>query len=465
MTKKSKSLGKKIMLGVLIGYVLVVIAVYLGVSFYFSNHFLKGTKINGIDCTYMTVQQVKDRIQEGIGEYSLQVVKQGGETETVTAHQIGLTYVDDNKVDELMEEQDQWKWITAFSKKSSFELAANTTYDPKNIDQILDQMECFQPENIISPQDAYLKETETAYEIVPEVMGNELDREKVKAQMMEAIDSGKTQVDLVEGDCYRKPAVTKDDAALVEECNVLNKYAQVNITYDFGDRTEVVDLSVIRQWLVKGEDGTWGIDEEQVTAFIKAMALKYDTFGLAHEFTTHDGRKITLARGGDYGWVMKKEASKQELLQYISEGFSGTIEPVYLYRGMCRDTNDIGDTYVEISIQEQRMWCFKDGQLIVDTPVVTGNVSKQYDTPAGSVWAIDAKKQNAVLTGEGYSTPVQYWMPFNGNVGIHDADTWRSEYGGEIYKTSGSHGCVNTPTANAEKIFNAVEIGTPVIVY
>ncbi|MFR8249264.1 MAG: L,D-transpeptidase [Lachnospiraceae bacterium] len=56
-------------------------------------------------------------------------------------------------------------------------------------------------------------------------------------------------------------------------------------------------------------------------------------------------------------------------------------------------------------------------------------------------------------------------MPFNGNVGIHDADTWRSEYGGEIYKTSGSHGCVNTPTANAEKIFNTVEIGTPVIVY
>ena len=85
--------------------------------------------------------------------------------------------------------------------------------------------------------------------------------------------------------------------------------------------------------------------------------------------------------------------------------------------------------------------------------------------PAGGVWAIDAKKHDAVLKGEGYTQPVTYWMPFNGNVGIHDADTWRSQYGGEIYKTSGSHGCVNTPTANAEKIFNTVEIGTPVIVY
>ena len=44
------------------------------------------------------------------------------------------------------------------------------------------------------------------------------------------------------------------------------------------------------------------------------------------------------------------------------------------------------------------------------------------------------KKHDAVLKGEGYTQPVTYWMPFNGNVGIHDADTWRSEYGGEIYK-------------------------------
>lgn len=152
-------------------------------------------------------------------------------------------------------------------------------------------------------------------------------------------------------------------------------------------------------------------------------------------------------------------------MEYIKEGKTGTVEPVYLYEGKIRDTNDIGGTYVEISIQDQEMWCYKDGAVVVDTPVVTGNVSKGYDTPSGSVWAIDAKKHDAVLKGEGYTQPVTYWMPFNGNVGIHDADTWRSEYGGEIYKTSGSHGCVNTPTANAEKIFNTVEIGTPVIVY
>ena len=375
--KRKKKKAKKIVLGILIGYVLIMAIGYLGISFYFSSHFLKGTTINGIDCENMTADEVKEEIQNGIGQYRLQLVLIDGATETITAEQLNLQYVDDNKVDEL-----------------------------------------------------------------------------------------KTEINLDEEGCYLKPSVYQDDAGLVAERDQLNQFMRTDLTYDFGDRTETVNASLIKDWIVKGEDGQYTVDEDKVMEYVKDLAYKYDTFGLAHEFTTSHGEKITLQRGGDYGWVMKKQATADELVQYIKEGKTGTIEPVYLYEGKSRDTNDIGGTYVEISIEEQRMWCYKDGQLIVDTPVVTGNPNKEgCATPAGSVWAIDAKKQGAVLTGEGYTQPVTYWMPFNGNVGIHDADTWRSEYGGEIYKTNGSHGCVNTPTENARKIFEAVEIGTPVIVY
>ena len=70
-----------------------------------------------------------------------------------------------------------------------------------------------------------------------------------------------------------------------------------------------------------------------------------------------------------------------------------------------------------------------------------------------------------MLRGEGYATPVEYWMPFYGGVGIHDADSWRSSYGGDIYQYSGSHGCINTPTANAAIIYQNIEPGTPIICY
>lgn len=55
-------------------------------------------------------------------------------------------------------------------------------------------------------------------------------------------------------------------------------------------------------------------------------------------------------------------------------------------------------------------------------------------------------------------------MPFNGGIGIHDA-IWRSQFGGNIYKTNGSHGCVNAPPYLAQKIFENIEPGTPIVCY
>ena len=74
------------------------------------------------------------------------------------------------------------------------------------------------------------------------------------------------------------------------------------------------------------------------------------------------------------------------------------------------------------------------------------------------------KERNAMLVGENYETPVSYWMPFNQNVGLHDA-VWRDSFGGSIYKTSGSHGCINLPYAIAKQIYGYAEKGMPVICY
>jgi len=68
------------------------------------------------------------------------------------------------------------------------------------------------------------------------------------------------------------------------------------------------------------------------------------------------------------------------------------------------------------------------------------------------------------LNGEDYSTPVDYWMPFAGNVGMHDA-TWRGSFGGDIYLNNGSHGCVNLPWSSAKTIYENVDAGFPVLVY
>lgn len=101
--------------------------------------------------------------------------------------------------------------------------------------------------------------------------------------------------------------------------------------------------------------------------------------------------------------------------------------------------------------------------MLVSTDVVTGDLARGFATPSG-IYPLNYKARNVSLTGQGYSSPVSYWLPFNGNIGIHDA-TWRNSFGGSIYKSSGSHGCVNTPFSKAKKIYENIEPGTPIILY
>ena len=98
---------------------------------------------------------------------------------------------------------------------------------------------------------------------------------------------------------------------------------------------------------------------------------------------------------------------------------------------------------MEVNLTAQHLFFYKDGKLLVESDFVSGNAARGWSTPSGA-YPLTYKERNATLNGEGYSTPVSYWMPFNGGIGLHDA-SWRSSFGGTIYKTNGSHGCINLP--------------------
>ena len=147
----------------------------------------------------------------------------------------------------------------------------------------------------------------------------------------------------------------------------------------------------------------------------------------------------------------------------IEKGESAERTPVYYQTAASYGTPDYGTTYVEINLTAQHLFFYQDGKLMMESDFVSGNSAKGYDTPAG-VYSITYKQRDATLTGENYQTPVSYWMPFNGGVGIHDAK-WRASFGGTLYQGNGSHGCVNTPWDQAGIIFDNIEIGTPIVVY
>ena len=146
---------------------------------------------------------------------------------------------------------------------------------------------------------------------------------------------------------------------------------------------------------------------------------------------------------GFYGWRINQSEETRELLGILEAGESVSREPVYLQTAASHDGPDYGSTYAEVNLTAQHLIFYKDGQKVLESDFVSGNVSRGHTTPPG-IFSITYKQRDAVLKGEGYASPVKFWMPFNGGIGFHDA-SWRSSFGGSIYKNGGSHGCVNMP--------------------
>ena len=124
-------------------------------------------------------------------------------------------------------------------------------------------------------------------------------------------------------------------------------------------------------------------------------------------------------------------------------------------------TETLTGKFVVVDISAQTLTLYDGNTNILETPVVKCDKDK-HDTPTGK-FEIRKKDTDTYLVGPGYRTHVDYWMPFNGGIGLHDAD-WRSKFGGNIYVNNGSHGCVNIPPKYADDVFENVKKGTKVLV-
>lgn len=455
--------GKKIVIVLIVILLLCTVGAYAYGVYYFSSHFLPGSTVNGFNCSYMTAGEAESLLGERVHAYALAIGTKNNGQEGITAEDVGLAYQSSGSVQKLIKDQNRYKWFLAFGQDQVYDVAEDISYDEGKMTKAIDGLKCMDPDKVVQPVDAQIRDTGEKFEIVPEVAGNALDPLKVKQVITNAMVTGQNQVNLEDEACYLKPAVYSTDEQLIRNCEQMNQLSDVIITYDFADRTETVDRSVIADWFNIDQNGDVYLDETLVAKYVDALGYKYDTFGKTRTFLTYDNREITI-EGGDYGWAIDQQAETKALIAAVESGETQVRQPVYAYSGWSRAANDIGYTYVEIDLTNQRLVFYKDGKPIIDTPVVTGNPNIDgCATPTGC-FALANKKSPSVLTGEDYAAEVTYWMPFSGNVGIHDA-VWRTEFGGNLYQLEGSHGCVNLPYDQAAALYSNVEIGMPVVVY
>lgn len=453
--------------GVLAGICLI----YVAISVYFMSHFFVNTKINGKNFSGKTASNVEKYLQTNIKDYKLTILENEGRQDVISGSEIGLEYRAGTEAEKLLKDQNGFAWPKAFFTENSRKVSVNVSYNEESLNQRISQLSCLQTEQ--TPAENAKPEFDgNQYVIKPEVYGNAVDKERLTEQVKVHITEFQPQLDMVETKCYAKPKYVEDSKEVQEACDAMNKYVNASITYPMNEPV-VVDKALISQWLQVDGEMKVSLNTEAMKQWFTAFGDKYDTQGTTRTFTTPAGKSATVT-GGTYGWSIDEDTELVNLQNSILNGEVVTREPAYYAGGTAaaHSGQDWGNTYAEVDMSAQHMWYVQNGQVVLETDVVTGEPIPSRITPEG-VYSLMWKQRDATLVGDikpetgkpEYETDVAYWMQVTSSgVGFHDA-IWQTAFGGTLYQIpgTGSHGCINMPLDQAGALFNMIEPGTPVI--
>ena len=461
----------RICLLTLLCLILVTLGGFLALTWYYGRTFAVNTWINGVYCTGKTVEEVNSELMQSAKLPELTIIDDQGQSWPLdlSLADYRMDYMD--SLQEYLKRREQVFWLTQIETAGQ-NLSPECSWSQEKLRELVAGMDWVKAAEERSTEVAIIPgESEEEPYILLDGKSHRLDPDKLCDYVQQCMENGIYQIQVDQGDCYTDLEDEPEDALPREQYAELQDFLHANLVYDMGAEQIELTPRIIASFLRAGshdipvwDQGELVISGGNIRSWVEQLARQYDTVNTTRDFQTTEGRvvQVTYITYGTQLDVETEVEFLKEALQY--ERDEPLIHrPAYLQEGYSRGLDDIGKTYIEVDMGQQHMYYYRDGECLISVDVVTGDARRNWNTPEGINYVYD-KQRDRILRGQGYTTPVKYWMPVVGNVGIHDSD-WRSEFGGEIYLTNGSHGCVNTPIDVMGELYELVEIGTPVIMF
>lgn len=151
--------------------------------------------------------------------------------------------------------------------------------------------------------------------------------EKIVNQLTNAADCQFQDVliDLSTGDgravCYQSLPCTERMKDTLAKWDGIREFQDLHITYQFGDRTEVIDENVVADWMMLDENGDIVYDEHNVPLldetlikeYVAYLSATYNTVGIEREFHATRGDVVKVP-GGSYGNEIDEQVEYAYLL-------------------------------------------------------------------------------------------------------------------------------------------------------
>lgn len=464
MNKKYRRYNRKLRNAITFLIILAIsVPLFLAIAFKFmQNHFMYNTYIEGVDCSFLTVEQSVQEIKDTLSKKKLFLKFANNKQYEVSYGELDVQIANSEELYKILSEQN----LLNFQPKEYYLNSAFAINQTKLINY-LKNIEELQPENMMQSQNAFLQfSNDKLLEIVPEVYGNYIKFEEACQIVKKAILSNETEVNF-SSIMKIEPMVLSNDIKLTSQEKSINSILKTVINFKLSDNSiYTLDKKIMIDWVYQTLDGTFEIDlKSNVLDFIKNLSNKANEVNSSMRFFASDLGNIDILLQNSVKALVDENAEFEQIMRELGSAQIITRSPIYNKQLL---EGDKLTTYIELDITRQKVWMYVDEECILNTPCVTGSVRGGHSTPTG-VYYLTYKTTDVTLKGYNndgsrYASPVNYWMPFNGGIGFHDA-SWRNKFGGEIYKTNGSHGCVNLPYESAKTLYENINSTIPIIVY
>lgn len=471
--KKQTNRGPVIALLVLLA---VVAAIYLGGVAYFNFFFMPSTSVDGQDVSLMSVEDVATSLSAAKTSGWKASVSGDGVSFELAAADISLAYDGESAARAAIAQQHPWAWPIELAQSAQQSLSTGdvSTYVSLDTDAISSAVA-----NAVSAASSASASSGTtditydsekkAYTASDSAQASRIDQNAATQTIADQAKNLATSIEL--GDESLQAGESVDDA--IKTANAMLA-ATVTLTLG-GTEVTTVDADLISQWITICNDLSVTLNQDAITTWAKGdLSAKTDSVGTARTYTRPDGVQESVVAGGVYGWSINGAEAAQDIYNDIMAGSPTTLElPCYSSAATYNPGGQDWPTrFIDVDISDQHAIFFdSDGSVIWQADVVTGQPNLNRSTTQGT-WTITNKQSPSTLVGPNdesgnpqWVSHVDFWMGVVGNLmGFHNAP-WRSAFGGDIYLTNGSHGCINLSYDDAEKLYSLCNVGDVVIIH
>lgn len=444
--------------------VVVLCAAYVAAGMYFGSHLMYRTTLGGRDVSFMDEQALSKVLAQDVENYNLHVSGQGADF-TLTQADVNLS-VDTEAVaaQTIQTYAPGYAWIMQLFHPVEGVINETPSFDEAGLRaKVGEYVDTFNKE-ATNPVDAFaqLDEASGAFVIQESHVGTALDKESVAKEIEQALTAFLSEATLSE-ESLLKPTLTADNPDLKAITDKANKALdlQISVMYKKEELAQITK-ALLAKALHVADTKTLSCDQSAIETWGQDEVLP--------KINTNDSTKIP-------------KINYEKLTQLLNESVNNLANtPIALPVSILRTTpagappesegaHERG-RHIDINLTNQYARLYDEsGGILWQSWLVSGK-NGPHATPTGT-YSINSKNRNQTLIGADtnhdgepdYKSHVDYWMPFIGNmVGLHDAP-WRRAFGGKIYQSSGSHGCINLPPSKAAELYGLINVGDTVIVH